>query len=155
MEITNRPPVEGGVLRNVMALVFDKIFSNHMKRLVFISSVVGLIYRVKDPDLRLIKKLNAIFKLAEYPEAMQLPFRVKSVIWKNKDLNILGQNGRVIHIFDVPTTEMKPTDIERLSSQVVSQAPWCLQYGDVEVMRQDLKKLFTQIQRAGANHAFQ
>lgn len=147
MKTTRYPRVEGGVLRNALAITFNKIFSNHMKRLVFISSILGLIYRVKDPDLRMIHKLNKVFKLAEYPEALQLPFRVKSLIWQNRDLNVLGHDGKVIHIFDVPTTSLNKEDVEHLSSQVVSQAPWWLAYSSTENMCKDLQRLFSQIQQ--------
>ncbi len=147
--MTNTSSVrEGGFIYNQLSVLFNKLFSRRMKRLVFISSIVGLVYKVKDPDIKVISKLNAILDLANSPQAMELPYRVKSVIWKDKDLNILGHDGKAIHIEDVKTFEMDSTDIDNLSTQVVSQTPWWLKYSSTEVMCSDLKTLFKQIRNS-------
>ena len=141
------PSIEGGgFARTLIANTFNKMLSNHMKRLVFISSLVGLVYQVKDADMKVITKLNNVFKLADHAEAMQLPVRVKSVIWKDKDLNVLGKSGKVIHLSDVQLAKLEKEDVERLSTQVASQAPWWLKYSDYEAMKADVVKLFLQIQ---------
>lgn len=139
---------EGGLICNCMSVIFNKLFSKRMKRLVFISSIVGLVYKVKDPDLRVISKLNSILHLANCPQAMELPYRVKSVIWRDKDLNVLAHNGKAIHIEDVKTFEMDTEDMDNLTTQVVSQTPWWLKYSSTEVMCSDLKALFKQIRNS-------
>lgn len=147
--MTNTSSVrEGGFIYNQVSVLFNKLFSRRMKRLVFISSIVGLVYKVKDPDIKVISKLNAILDLANSPQAMELPYLVKSVIWKDKDLNILGHDGKAIHIEDVKNFEMDSTDIDNLSTQVVSQTPWWLKYSSTEVMCSDLKTLFKQIRNS-------
>lgn len=147
--MTNTSSVrEGGFIYNQVSVLFNKLFSRRMKRLVFISSIVGLVYKVKDPDIKVISKLNAILDLANSPQAMELPYMVKSVIWKDKDLNILGHDGKAIHIEDVKNFEMDSTDIDNLSTQVVSQTPWWLKYSSTEVMCSDLKTLFKQIRNS-------
>ena len=147
--MTNTSSVrEGGFIYNQLSVLFNKLFSRRMKRLVFISSIVGLVYKVKDPDIKVISKLNAILDLANSPQAMELPYRVKSVIWKDKDLNIQGHDGKAIHIEDVKTFEMDSKDIDNLSTQVVSQTPWWLKYSSTEVMCSDLKTLFKQIRNS-------
>lgn len=147
--MTNTSSVrEGGFIYNQVSVLFNKLFSRRMKRLVFISSIVGLVYKVKDPDIKVISKLNAILDLANSPQAMELPYLVKSVIWKDKDLNILGHDGKTIHIEDVKNFEMDSTDIDNLSTQVVSQTPWWLKYSSTEVMCSDLKTLFKQIRNS-------
>lgn len=130
-----------------MVKTFNKVLSQRMKRLVFISSIVGLIYKVKNPDLKMIYKLNSVLHLAHSPEAMQLPYRVKSVIWRDKDLTTLGQNGKAIHIEDIQTFDLCKEDIDRLSNQVVGQTPAWLRYSCPEEMCKDLKALFTQIKK--------
>ena len=154
MQVLPNPSIDGGgFVRTVVAKTFDKILSTHMKRLVFISSLVGLVYQAKDPDLLTITKLNQVFDLANYPEAMQFPARVKSVIWRDKDLNILGHDGKTLHIFDVDQVQMNKEDVEKLSTQVTSQAPWWLKYGDFEAMKADVAQLFTQIQNTPSMRA--
>lgn len=131
--------------RRFTTWVIRKFFSDKMKRLIFVASIVGLIYEFKNPDSRIINKLNTALKLAAHPEAIELPLRVKSSIWKDRDLNILGQNGKVIHVCDVEKAEMTNKDIETLAEQLTGQAPQWLKYAQWETMCSDVVRLVQQV----------
>lgn len=152
MKTVKTPGASDNVFEKALSFTFNKLFSKRVKRLVFISSIVGLVYKSKEPDLTLISKLNSVLHIANSAQAMQLPYRVKSVIWKDADLTTLSHSGKSLCLADIETFDIDKEDIERLTVQVVSQTPWWLKYSSPEVMCEDLKVLFKQIQKPQNPH---
>ena len=144
--VNMNPPHKEGLLRRILQKTANKFFTDHAKRWIFISSLVGVAYPKQTPDSHMTEKINEIFHLVSKPEALEFPIYVKSVIWKDCDLKVLGENGQTLTLSAVPFTSVTEVDADKLAAQVVGQTPEWLRYKTYQIMMDDVKRLLTKIQ---------
>lgn len=139
-------PTKPSVFRHLAAKIANKIFSAKVKRLIFISSIVGLAYPLREPDNLTVEKLNKVFSLVRDPHALELPIYVKSVIWRDCDLRVMAQNGQSICPASLIYGKVSDEDTQKLVRHVVDQTPWWLRYKTVSDMHTDMHRLIRYIQ---------
>lgn len=111
----------------------------HYKRMIYVSSIFGLILNGEDPDLKLIRKLNEIIHLARDAKTCELPIHIRRVIWKNLDSNNLSiGNGESIAITDIISSQLNSENCNSISEQIARSAPKWLNYGSTTVMSNDI-----------------
>lgn len=135
-----------GFLRRFVQKAANRFFTDHAKRWIFISSLVGVAYPKQSPDIETAEKINKIFNLVNKPEALEFPIYVKSVIWKDCDLKVLGTNGQVITLSSVPMSHVSDEDTEKLAAQVVGQTPEWLRYKTYQIMIDDVIRLLKNLE---------
>jgi hypothetical protein len=121
---------------NPVIRFFINRMPSHLKRMVFIASLTGVVNDTVEPDAEFIKKLNKIMNLSESGDnALKLPIFVSKLIWKHteyiqKDLDVLvsPDTGKLL----------KQECIGRIAYYI----PTWLKYADSDTVTQDLCKLF-------------
>ena len=78
-------------------------------RLIFISSIMGIINEIKDPDQAIVKKLNKLLKIG-YDQAWALPMHVKSLIWNHLESSVIPIPGGSIALVDLKRIELNSED---------------------------------------------
>ena len=139
-------PVQKGIIRCLVQKAADKFFTDHAKRWIFISSLVGMAYPKQNPDFKTVEKINKIFHLVNRPEALEFPMFVKSVIWKDCDLYVLSDNGQALTMSSIPLCRVSESDTDKLAAQVVGQTPEWLRYMTHQIMFDDVKRIMANIQ---------
>lgn len=128
--------------------VIGKKLSRRFKRLIYISSVMGLLEEVKDPDMRVIQKLNEIFKIAKYPDAIVFPMYIKSLIWKDvSSMAVMVDSDKQLALHSVMRIDLTTEEFTAIGEHFAKRAPSWLRYGSVESMVEDVVKLIHQLKR--------
>lgn len=129
---------------------FENIFFNYIsnklprrfKRLIFISSIFGLLEKVKDPDMVVVTKLNKVLNIAKYPDAMIFPMYIKNVIWKNVGTSKISiTESRTVDVAEVLTFNLATVDCQGIGEYFVTNTPDWLKYGTMEMMKEDVISL--------------
>lgn len=144
--LTNK--ARGGFFSRRFAKMLENNLPRRFKRLIYVSSIMGLMQQVRDPDMTLVTKLNDTLKLAQYPDAFAFPMYVKSVIWKDAmfDTVCIHANNQVA-IGDLIKQELSSKDCTAIGEYFANQAPSWLKYGSLEFMVNDVVSLIKQLKR--------
>jgi hypothetical protein len=133
--------------RSFTALLENKL-PRKVKRLIYVSSILGLMQQVRDPDMTLVTKLNETFKLAEYPDAFAFPMYIKSVIWKDALFDqVCIHTDRNVAIGELINEDLNNRDCTAIGEYFAQQAPAWLKYGSLEVMVNDIVVLIKQLKQ--------
>lgn len=133
----HRPSLTAFMLEKVVGHRFPKRF----KRLIYISSVLAIVKEVREPEQSkvLVNKLNDVFKIAKYPEAMMYSMYIKSIVWR--DLPAEGHiliNGQKITISQIKGRCLSDSDCRAVGEYFNKQAPKWLRYGSNNLMIHDV-----------------
>lgn len=121
-----------------------------LKRLMYVSSILGMMQQAKDPNMELVGKLNDVFKIAKYPEAFKFPMYIKSMIWKNMESDkVVVSNGRSIAISDLIKTDLTNNDVALVGAYFAKNVPNWLKYGSIDLLIDDVMVLLKQVKRLG------
>lgn len=137
---------------------FYKLLEKHLprsfKRLIYVSSILGLFEQTQDPDMTLVVKLNETFKLAQYPDAFAFPMYIKSVIWKNAISEaILLKGANSVAIGDLIKMELNSKECSTIGEYFAKQSPTWLKYGSLDLMANDIVLLIKQLKLFKASTA--
>lgn len=114
-----------------------------IKRLIFLSSVIGFIEGIREPDKEYVQKLNEILKLAHHDDAIALPMYIHSWLWKKCDDEVsIEINGVDAKVTDLAKIQIPPLYFSKIASFLISNAPAWIVYGNVETVAKDLEILF-------------
>lgn len=134
------------IVRNYFENLAETKFPNRFKRLIYISSVLAVIKQIKEPDQFLVDKLNSIFNIAKYSDAIFFPMYIKSFIWENiLTSNVIEINGKSLFITEIASTGHNPYSDEEcvaMASYFSKLAPKWLRYGSENLMVHDVTTLF-------------
>lgn len=134
----------GRQIANAMA----KRLPRRFKRLIYISSIMGLLQQVKDPDMQVVGKLNEVFKIAKYPDAFIFPMYIKSLIWKDiSQMAVQIDQENSLDISTVITCDLSTRECTAIGEHFARRAPSWLKYGSIELMIEDVIKLVRQLKR--------
>jgi hypothetical protein len=144
--IAMRPKHKSGYFSKMFAKILENKLPRSFKRLIYVSSILGLIQKMRDPDMVLVGKLNEVFKLAEYPDAFAFPMYIKSVIWKNASTEqICFENGEQIDVGDLIKKDLTAIQCTAIGRHFASQAPSWLKYGSMDLMVNDIVMLIKRL----------
>lgn len=118
------------------------------KRLIYVSSILGLIQQVKDPDMRLVNKLNKVLRIADNSNSYILPMYIKSIIWKQAANHSIVLGDRSISVEEIGACDLTRTDCTAIGVYFANNAPAWLKYGSDELMVSDVKLLINQINQS-------
>ncbi len=135
-----------GFFSRAFAKVLENNLPRRFKRLIYVSSILGLMQQARDPDMTLVTKLNDTLKLAQYPDAFAFPMYVKSVIWRDAifDTVCLRADQRIA-IGDLIKQDLTGKDCTAIGEYFASQSPSWLKYGSLEFMVNDVVSLIKQL----------
>lgn len=150
--MSNSTKVASGPITKMFSRGFSAMLENRLprrfKRLIYVSSILGLMQQVRDPDMALVTKLNETFKLAEYPDAFAFPMYIKSVIWKDAMFDqVCIHADRSVAIGDLLKENLTNRDCAAIGEYFASHTPNWLKYGSLEVMINDVVSLIKQIRQ--------
>lgn len=124
--------------------------SGRVKRLIFLSSVFGLIENINAPSKDTIQKLNTVLKLAHNNDAVAFPIYIHSWLWSNCEPNrrVLIDNSEVSlsellsDISEMDFQEEQTTVFNKLAKYLSNIAPEWIVYGPTQMIAKDLEVLF-------------
>lgn len=130
--------------------IFSRFLMEHIpsriKRLIFLSSIIGMIERVETPDQEMLNKLNEVLKLAHNNEAMVLPFHIHSWLWKKCDPEAsIEVNGQNICMINIANANLGKTGFLQVAEYLISKAPEWIVYDSNQVIAKDLELVFKNI----------
>ena len=121
-------------------------FPRRFKRLIFISSVMGVIQQIKDPDMQLIGKLNDLFKVAQYDDAFVFPMYIKSFIWKGIGTTPIEVDAsHHLNITQIMAKDLSMSEVNAVGDFFADKVPACLRYGSAKLMASDVIMLIKQL----------
>lgn len=142
--LESKPP--GFFSRHFLKFLENRL-PRRFKRLIYVSSVLGMMEQAKDPDMVFVSKLNETFKLAQRPDAYAFPMYIRSVIWKGAaNTAIHLSNDEELAIGDVIKRELNSYDCAVIGAYFAKHSPAWLRYGSLELMVNDIVLLIQQIQ---------
>lgn len=139
--------VQPGFFKRVLSDFVASKLGARYKRMIFMSSIYGLIQQVKDPDLALVQKLNDVLKLSHYPEAFQLPIKVKSLIWTDCKEGYIDTGMDMISFSEIKGKELPVEKCRFVARYFSNRAPNWLRYATPETMEDDVIRLIQQMKR--------
>jgi len=107
-----------------------------VKRLIFISSVIGLIKNIKDPDIEILNKINELFNLSTDNKVLKLPIYFKYYIWTSFKR---GADESVIK--NINNSDIEISNVNIFIKKILNDIPSWLNYGTNELIISDLKKI--------------
>ncbi len=136
-------------LRTIRQFLSERI-SARIKRLIFLSSVFGLVGNVNNPSKDTMSKLNTVLKLAHNNDAIAFPMYIHSWLWRNCDPNLKVQiDGETVSLADLLRNVTEATDMTwqgsqfKLLAEYLTQiAPQWIVYGPTQMIAKDLEVLF-------------
>lgn len=146
-----RDESSGNFFTRFLARLAEVKLSRRLKRLIYISSIFGVIKQIKDPDMTLITKLNEIFKVARYPDAFIFPMYIKSMIWKSAATRSVIINNKEVPVAGLKCRGLNNEEREEIGVYFAANAPEWLRYGSNTVMVSDVSLLLKQIDLLGAD----
>jgi hypothetical protein len=139
---------KGGFISNYFKRVMTDKLPRRLKRLIYISSIMGLIQQVKEPDMSLVNKLNEVFKIAKHPDAFIFPMYIKSIIWRDAvSVAILAEDNRTINIGNIVQCDLTTRDCKTIGEHFAANAPSWLKYGSEALMINDVITLVSQLKK--------
>jgi len=128
--------------------------SRRVKRLIYISSIMGLLEQVKDPDMQVVGKLNEIFKIAKHPEAFTFPMYIKSFIWKDVgNMAVQVDEQTSLAIPQILSCDLSTRECTAIGEHFAKRAPAWLKYASLELMVEDVVRLVHQLKSFHAQPA--
>lgn len=146
-----REELSGNFITNWLTKIAEAKLPRRFKRLIYISSILGIIKQINDPDMALIAKLNEVFRIAKYPDAFIFPMYIKSMIWKSAAVRSVTLTDRVVPVAGLKCRGLKNEEREEIGVYFAANAPEWLRYGTNAVMISDVSLLLKQIDLLGAD----
>lgn len=115
------------------------------KRLLYISSILGLTSFIRKPDVVILEKLNSILQMTERAHSYLIPIFIRNLIWSSVMDSKIPGTARDIRVLGMNPAEMNELELAQVSLYLASRAPMMLKYGSPELMARDgflcLKKM--------------
>lgn len=130
--------------------LFKKV-PKRFKRIVFISSIMGIIEQSRDANMELVNKVNEIFQLAKDPKTFMLPVHFNSVIWTDITADsVLGEDSEhrevcKICLKDINDRILSHEECEAIGRHFAKNVPDWLKYGSFELMVSDVIRLLREM----------
>lgn len=146
------PVTQAGEQDGLMTRLFASLIGHRLprkyKRMIYISSILGLLEQVREPDMELVKKLNDIIKIAHHVEAIQGPIYIKNLIWKTfSSRTLMLSESKTIAVCDITKSELTQKECEVIGNYFANNAPKWLRYGSLGMMINDVTLLIQNLKR--------
>ena len=125
--------------------LLKKKLSYRLKRMIFLSSVLGLVENIQHPDNELLSKLNSVLKLAHDKQALKFPIMIHSWIWRRQKDNVIYLDGRAVPISELVNLHEGDVDFDQIAAYLFNAAPDWVVYSKFPTVSEDLRKLFDEV----------
>lgn len=148
--VTDNPKKKLTFKQKFVKFLFKKV-PKRFKRIVFISSIMGMIEQSRDANMELVNKVNEIFQLAKDPKTFLLPVHFNSVIWTDITADSpLGGDPEAnevcrICLRDINDRILSHDECEAIGRHFAKNVPDWLKYGSFELMVSDVIRLVREI----------
>lgn len=115
--------------------------SPRIKRMIFLSSLLGF---TKPKDLLSIDtiiKINEVLGLAHDVEAIRLPMFIRTWVWDHEFNEEIPVNNRSVMLSQFYDVQLTRIDFGLLSDYIISKAPDWLIYAGKDVICRDIESL--------------
>ncbi len=127
---------------------FGEVLPRRIKRLLYVSSAMGLLLRTKNPDMRLVSRINDKLKLAYNASGMLFPIYIGSIIWKNLLSNVIELNIGAVPVSEINVHKLSDMDCWKTGLFLARNTPEWLQYGSNELMASDIHDMLVLLDEA-------
>ena len=121
-----------------------EILPARVKRMMFVTTITGLMRQITDPNEELIARLNDVFKAVHYQGTISATMRVKAIIWRKINPTV-ELNGRSVTIAGMDKMVLTDEETEQVASYFASNVPSWMRYGSRELMIHDVKEVMHQM----------
>lgn len=115
-----------------------KRLPSKIKRLMFISSALGLLYKINASNIEVINNLNEILNVTKNSSAMAFPMYIKNVIWSDLSEDEIIVNGRTMTISSIDLTALSYNERSDIADYFAVNIPYWLKYSDISNIKNDL-----------------
>lgn len=121
-----------------------EILPARVKRMMFVSSITGLMRQITDPNEELVARLNEVFKAVHYQGTITATMKVKAIIWRKINPTV-ELNGRSVTIAGMDKMTLTDDEAEQVASYFATNVPSWMRYGSRELMIHDVKEVMHQM----------
>ena len=107
--------------------------------MLYVGSFAGMVLHIRNPDVKLISKMNDVLRLAHRPSGWIPPFMVSSVVWQHcKDDSVRLSTGEKPISKVALNEDLSDNDCWRIGLFAARNCPESLRYGSDQVMAADI-----------------
>ena len=126
--------------------VFAKFLNWKTRRMIFLSSIYGLIMDITKPDASNAEKLSKVLNIGRTGKGIEFPIAIKSVIWYRCLDSSLEVQGRTLHLRDLANPSLSEEDGSLMVETIINIMPSWLRYAKRSQMVYDLQRLVKHLQ---------
>lgn len=149
METIRRRFNGGNFVTRYLHFLLTDLLPRRFKRLVYVSTALGLILREKNPDLGLMTKMNEVMHLA-HKEASMIPLLyISAMVWKSVSSNVIQlSTGASVALNHLEYKDLSEKDCWDTAHLLARKSPDWLQYGSLELMVHDVYQMLQCLKKA-------
>lgn len=134
--------VAAWTLQGLFGRMLGAMFSNHVKRLILLSSLAAYMNNIKNPDNAVVTTLNELFKLSKSPAALKLPMQMSPQLWGKFDEAVLKEAGIECDKFcQLHEERVVIAQLRIIASRLIQYMPNWLKYDSNERIKKDIINL--------------
>ena len=131
-------------LKMLLKDILAKYLPRKTKRLIYVASLLGLIYHSQKPDDSLGEKLEKLFKLGKKKESYVFPMMITSHIWTSLSPNeSIEVNGKDMLIENLQSMSLDTDERRIIAKYFEKHVPNWLRYGQEELLQHDAELLLS------------
>lgn len=138
----------GNFLTRYLTNRFSNYLPRRFKRLLFVSSAMGLLLKTRYPDLDMVSKINDKLKLAYSAMGLLFPIYIGSFIWKNLRNNTIHLEGGLVNLDELDLANMEDSDCWKTGVFFAQNTPSWLQYGSDGLLTADVHDMMVALKAA-------
>lgn len=127
----HRRSLQGNFLLRFVDRKFKEIIPCRVKRMLYVSSVIGMILKGSKPDAEMFRLLNIPLRLANRPDSMVIMAAMWDFIWSEQ---IRDRYQRELNALTLAPDK----EIWQLAATIALHCPDWLQYGTEQLMAADI-----------------
>lgn len=136
----------GNFFTRYVAEVFSTYVPRRVKRLIYLGSTIGVILKNRDPDIKLLKRLNDRMRLAYGATALLLPAHLYVKIWGPFLPQLFVVESQSVPLNELNYLSLKDADCWKLGLFLATRSPVALHYGSIDLMIADVHDLLVFLQ---------
>lgn len=127
-----------------------QVLPRRIKRLIYVSSAMGLLLKTRELDARLAERINSTMKLAYGASGLLFPVYIGAIIWKNLKTNLVELKLGPVQLTSIDVYKLDDMDCWRTGLFFARNVPTWLRYGTIELMTADIHDMLVELERAKA-----
>lgn len=125
-----------------------ELLPRRIKRLLYVSSVLGMVLQSKNPDPAIVSKVNEKLQLAYSASGMLFPIYIGSIIWKSLKSNVIMLQTGLVPVTCLDPGKFCDMDCWRTGLFFARNSPDCLRYASDETMTADVHDMLVTLAKA-------